>query len=245
MVVNRHQRGPLDFAVANTYGVAGMDGFFSTFDREHFKAQGGQVKVSGPGNVGALGHGALSKAAEGVNAFFRVHQPKGGAASAPGTVSGRAGTSSYMGILMADWVKQALEYGARHGSGNPQPTSGYRTEAESASLGFPGDEHTKPGPYPYGAVDFGGMDDAPALPLKMAVVRATRSFRYPLLAPIGFHDDGHASGTGHARGGLVLHGPPLFRGEGPQFYGAALQHNQPWATHQAPWSTHLSARDEA
>ena len=51
---------------------------------------------------------------------------------------------------------------------------------------------------------------------------------------------------GFARGGSPqLHGPPLFRGEGPPLYAAALRHNQPWATHQAPWSTHLNKREEA
>jgi hypothetical protein len=33
-------------------------------------------------------------------------------------------------------------------------------------------------------------------------VNATSGFKYPLLAPIGFVDDGHASGTGHKMGGI-------------------------------------------
>ena len=42
-------------------------------------------------------------------------------------------------------------------------------------------------------MDFGGYHTG--LAEKMSVVRATSDFAYPLLAPIGFVDDGHASGT--------------------------------------------------
>jgi hypothetical protein len=59
--------------------------------------------------------------------------------------------------------------------------------------------------YPHGAVDFGGYTTG--LAQKMSVVNATRDFKYPLLAPLGFHDDGHCSGTGHALGGRL----PWFR----------------------------------
>jgi hypothetical protein len=41
-----------------------------------------------------------------------------------------------------------------------------------------------------------------------------------------------------------IHGPPLFEAEGPEFYDAALRHNQGWATHQAPWSTSLTTSEE-
>jgi hypothetical protein len=44
----------------------------------------------------------------------------------------------------------------------------------------------------------------------MSYVNATRDFKWPLLAPIGFHDDGHASGTGHYKGGI--YGGTPFRG---------------------------------
>lgn len=37
---------------------------------------------------------------------------------------------------------------------------------------------------------------------------------------------------------------PLFREEGPEYYGKALKHNQRWATHDAPWSTDLNAHEE-
>jgi hypothetical protein len=41
----------------------------------------------------------------------------------------------------------------------------------------------------------------------MSYVHATAGYKYPLLAPKGFIDDGHASGTGHQLGGII--GPRL------------------------------------
>lgn len=116
-----------------------------------------------------------------------------------GGTEGPKGVGTYMGVPMANWVIEALRYAAAHGSGNPRPTSGYRP-------GF--DPHTATGTsehqgtqYPHGAVDFGGYTTGGAQ--KMAVVNATRGFKWPLLAPIGFHDEGHASGTGHYKGGIL------------------------------------------
>ncbi len=40
IVANRHQRPLLDMAVENTFGVGGIDGFFSAFDRPHYAATG-------------------------------------------------------------------------------------------------------------------------------------------------------------------------------------------------------------
>lgn len=112
---------------------------------------------------------------------------------------GKGGVGSFQGIPMANWVIDSLRYAQSKGV-EVRPTSGYRP-------GF--DPHTASGAsehqgtrYPHGAVDFGGYHDAAALAMKMAVVNATADFRYPLRAPIGFVDDGHASGTGHARGGI-------------------------------------------
>ncbi|HTU15633.1 MAG TPA: phage tail tip lysozyme [Solirubrobacterales bacterium] len=107
---------------------------------------------------------------------------------------------NYKGVPMADWVAGALEYAAKKGA-SPQPTSGYRSHAYNVSQGrfyFSEHEETK---YPGGAVDFGGYTTG--LSAKMSVVNATRDYKYPLLAPIGFRDDGHASGTGHRKGGLI------------------------------------------
>jgi hypothetical protein len=121
-----------------------------------------------------------------------------------GGTKGPKGVGTFNGIPMADWVIDSLNYGRKHGAyGNP--TSGYR----------PGyDPHTATGAsehqgtqYPHGAVDFGGYNDARALAEKLSYVHATAGFKYPLLAPKGFHDDGHASGTGHQLGGII--GPRL------------------------------------
>lgn len=120
-----------------------------------------------------------------------------------GPAYGPTGTSMYKGILMANWVRQSLEFAAAKGVA-PQPTSGYRSHAQNVAEGrnyFSEHEKTQ---YPGGAVDFGGMYGEPAAKAaKMSVVRATSSYKWPLLAPIGFVDDGHASGTGHQLGGLV------------------------------------------
>jgi hypothetical protein len=151
----------------------------------------------GPPTLRRIGQAATDKVTKAANA--RISRALAASASLVGTPGCPAGTSVYKGKRMATWVAQALRYAAAHGSGDPQPTSGYRP-------GF--DPHTATGTsehqgtqYPHGAVDFGGMVDPAAYPKKMAVVNATRGYRYPLLAPIGFRDDGHASGTGHQRGG--------------------------------------------
>jgi hypothetical protein len=114
--------------------------------------------------------------------------------------SGPNGVGTFEGVPMANWVIGSLKYGRKHGAfGNP--TSGYRP-------GF--DPHTPTGAsehqgtrYPHGAVDFGGYHDARALAEKLSYVHATAGYKYPLLAPKGFVDDGHASGTGHQRGGVL------------------------------------------
>ena len=161
--------------------------------------------VAGSGAVVAYGQQVINRITQGANQYLQANAPMAGitgGAGGPGPTGGPTGVGTYKGIPMANWVIASLQYAASKGV-SPQPTSGYRTEAHSAALGFPHDEHTFPGPYPHGAVDFGGMYDPPAYPKKMAVVNATRDFKWPLLAPIGFHDDGHASGTGHAFGGRL------------------------------------------
>lgn len=202
-----------------------------------------------PGWLSGLGSYIIDEVTSYITSGFR-EQKFGTIKHGRGSSFGPKGVGSYMGIPMANWVIESLQFAARKGVA-PQPTSGYRP-------GF--DPHTATGQsehagtqYPHGAVDFGGYTDPTALREKMAVVHATSNFKYPLLAPIGFHDDGHASGTGHQLGGLIglargghvkLHGPPLFRGEGPSWYGKALVHNKPWATHNAPWQTALSSHEE-
>lgn len=151
---------------------------------------------------------------------------------APGA-RGPKGVGTYKGVPMANWVIQALQYASAAGV-NAQPTSGYRppdqvvTGPVVAPQGHSEHQGTQ---YPHGAVDFGGPYDLAAKVVKDAVVAATRSFKYPLLAPIGFHDDGHASGTGHMLGGLIralsTGGPvPTSSGElvGASYYGGPTDH---------------------
>lgn len=116
--------------------------------------------------------------------------------------SGPQGLAVFKGVTMAKWIADELAWASARGWSG-QPTSGYR----------PGrDPHTASGnsehqglQYPHGAVDFGGFTDPNAYATKMALLALAQSQHYPgprLIAPIGFHDDGHLSGTGHAKGGL-------------------------------------------
>lgn len=164
----------------------------------------GEPQIIGPG--GALleiGQGAVKQAYTAAQAFYKKQQaklaPKGGAGYT-GPAFGPAGTSMFKGILMATWVRQALEYAESKGV-HTAPTSGYRPGYDPHTASGTS-EHSKT-QYPGGAVDFGGFVDPAAAVMRDAVVRATTSFKYPLLHPIGFHDDGHASGTGHMLGGFI------------------------------------------
>ena len=161
--------------------------------------KGGQLRK--PVLMGARGRparhrarAAVEKVYKGAKAYLDKHRPEDGAAFGP------KGVGSYKGVPMANWVIQALQYAASKGAA-PQPTSGYRSHAQNVAEGrtyFSEHEKTQ---YPGGAVDFGGYTTG--LAAKMSVVNATKGFKYPLLAPIGFRDDGHASGTGHQLGGLI------------------------------------------
>jgi hypothetical protein len=74
-ILNRHQQGPVNAALQATYGI-GLDQLFQRIRTPHYMAQGGQVQVSGPGVLGQLGHGALSKVVDAANAFIDKHRPK-------------------------------------------------------------------------------------------------------------------------------------------------------------------------
>lgn len=186
---------------------------------------GPEPRIMGGSALADIGQAAIAKVYQGAKHYLDTHQPTGGAT---GPAHGPKGTSMFKGILMATWVRQALEYAAKHGV-SPQPTSGYRSHAYNVSQGRTySSEHEKT-QYPGGAVDFGGFVDPAAAVARDAVVHATRSFKYPLLHPIGFRDDGHASGTGHMRGGLVFSsgGPvPPKTGElvGASYYGGPTDH---------------------
>lgn len=143
-----------------------------------------------------------------VNSRLAAMAPAGDGVSIPGggATSGPPGLAVFEGVTMAKWIANELEWGTQHGW-HGQPTSGYRP-------GF--DPHTKSGKsehalinYPGGAVDFGGFTDPGAYATKLALVELAARLNYPgprLKMPIGFHDDGHLSGTGHSLGGR-LSGP--------------------------------------
>jgi hypothetical protein len=159
--------------------------------------------VAGLGAMQALGQGVVNNVTKAANAYLQANAPMAGTSgggTAPGPTGGPTGVGTYKGIRMANWVIAALQYAASKGAG-PQPTSGYRPGFDPHTL-TGGSEHAGT-QYPHGAVDFGGYTDPVAFANKMAVVNATSGFKWPLLAPIGFHDDGHASGTGHALGGRL------------------------------------------
>lgn len=212
MVVNRHQRPLLDYAVSQSLGVGGMEGFFGSHDRPHNFAKGGEVKANGSTLMSQLAVAAVTKASKTANHYLGGRRPTPGTSTGGGLFTGRtpSGTAMFQGFPVDKWIIPELKYAVAHGWGG-RITSGYRTPAHSAELGYPGDEHTKKGPYPYGAVDFGGMHEAAATANRAAFLAATKGYRGPKLKlPIGFVDDGHMSGTGHARGGRV----PMMAGGG-------------------------------
>jgi hypothetical protein len=193
---------PHEVARIGPHNLAAMN---AAVPRQKGGSIGPEPQIGGAGALHDVGQGSIHKAYAAAEKFFNAQKAKFSSTSGgyTGPAEGPAGTSMYKGVLMATWVRQALEYGAAHGSGDPQPTSGYRSHAQNVSEGRNYTSEHEFTQYPGGAVDFGGMVDPGSRPLKMAVVNATRNFRYPLLAPVGFRDDGHASGTGHMRGGFI------------------------------------------
>lgn len=205
MVVNSHQRPLLDAAVADKYGVGGMPGFFNRYDTPHMAAGGiTEPQLHGPdgffkdaGQAG-LHQDTLAARKKAARLQRRARSVSGGVYEGPTP----PGVGSWGGFPVDKWIIPELNYARAHGW-HGDITSGWRTEAKSAELGFPHDEHTKTS-YPGGAVDFGGMTDPAGAANRAAFIRATAGYKGAhLLTPEGFHDDGHMSGTGHAKGGIV------------------------------------------
>lgn len=122
-----------------------------------------------------------------------------------GASSGPPGLATFEGITMSKWIANELAWATQHGW-HGQPTSGYRPG--SITINGTPSQHGLIN-YPGGAVDFGGFTDPAAYATKLALVQLAQSQNYPgprLKMPIGFHDDGHLSGTGHKTGGV--HGLP-------------------------------------
>lgn len=80
VVLNRHQRPMVDAALAASYGVNGLPGFFNRYDRPHYMARGGiaHPTISGPDPLRSLGQGAIDKVFKAAQMFLQAHKPKGG-----------------------------------------------------------------------------------------------------------------------------------------------------------------------
>lgn len=159
--------------------------------------------VKGTGVMATLAKSMLAKATGSANAYLGAHSPS---ATGGGATSGPPGLTTFEGVEMAQWIANELEWATRHGW-HGQPTSGYRPGFDPHAPD--GSEHALID-YPGGAVDFGGMTGDPAAyATKLALVELAARLDYPgprLEMPIGFQDDGHLSGTGHAAGGFLAGG---------------------------------------
>jgi hypothetical protein len=164
--------------------------------------------VTGSGAIAALIRAGLGKVTGAANAYLGAHggsEASGGSVTAAGGVPTGGGFSasqlgSFDGFQVAKWAIPELQYARAHGWTGPI-TSGYRAGADPKAPG--GSMHALD-IYPGGAVDFGGEHEAAARANRAAFIRATAGYTgRRLLTPIGFVDDGHMSGTGHARGGLL------------------------------------------
>lgn len=154
-----------------------------------------------PGWLTGVGKFLLDKAGDWIKDQV-THVTGGG----EGTAKGPAGIGSFEGLPMANWVIDALQY-ARGKGFTGKATSGYRSHAENVAHGRLYRSEHEGTQYPHGAVDFGGFTTG--LSTKLAFTKAVAGYKYPLINPIGFRDDGHASGTGHRMGGLYGVVPPF------------------------------------
>lgn len=76
VVLNRHQRPMVDRAVANQYGVNGLDGFFSAFNRPHYAAKGGQLtepRITGPEPLRAAGQHSVDRVFKAAAKYLSTH----------------------------------------------------------------------------------------------------------------------------------------------------------------------------
>lgn len=195
--------------------AAGLGGGAAAAAFKQIKTPG----VSGAGPIAEMARAALRKGGSAANAYERAHMPApavgaggvGAAISGGGATSGPAGLATFEGVLMSQWIANELEWATKHGW-HGQPTSGYRP-GRDPNTPTGASEHALIA-YPGGAVDFGGPVDPAAYHTKLALVELAARLNYPgprLKMPvftynpgaIGGGDDGHLSGDGHARGGLV------------------------------------------
>ena len=146
VVLNRHQRPMVDAAVAQTYGVSGLGGFFNRYDRPHYMARGGigpgSNKVDSPRLTGTpdaardYGQGGLDMFTEAARKMLRREQaeayagPKGGSWSGgSGAYPGVSGDTDFMPAL-----GMALSKMSKAAGQSIYVQSGWRSYAEQAAL---------------------------------------------------------------------------------------------------------------
>jgi predicted nucleic acid-binding Zn-ribbon protein len=172
-------------------------------------ANGGEVAVSGPRALAAIGHAGLGKVVTAMNRYIDAHRPKVGAGGA--NVPAGKGTEVMDGYPVADWIWKILE-AARHAGVDFTVSSGFRTDAEQLAiwnsgvrpaakpkaLGGPGSNHEGT-VYPAGAVDI--APGADALDAWLEHSRWANTLIYAgAKDPVHFS---HPHGGGYQRGGVV------------------------------------------
>lgn len=203
-VFNRHQRPMVDAALQNTYGVSGLGGFFSKYDRPHYMARGGmagddfnlpKATLTGtPDTAREVGQKGLDEFHKYALKYYKAH------AIPPGAVD-------FDGKKIAGWIAPILKWARSAGWGG-SVTSGLRTYAEQAALyaarasnpnpvAPPGQSNHEGTVYPRGAVD---VSDYTGL---NALVDSPEGPFPGKLKWYGMGDPPHFSGTGHARGGFI------------------------------------------
>jgi len=153
--ITQHQSPLLDRAVYNEYGVAGLDGFFSTFNRPHYMAKGGlhEPRLSGPDPLRALGQAGIHKGFSAAEAYVKKHRPKttvGGVSgySGPPASFGQLGDNAYVDAhTLAVTAYLDRKFGL-------SMSSGFRSVQHNAEIGgAPGSLHTHGSPDNPGATD--------------------------------------------------------------------------------------------
>jgi TP901 family phage tail tape measure protein len=146
VVLNRHQRPLVDRALANEYGVAGLPGFFSTFDHPHYMAKGGQLAhpeiAGGTAPMRHMGQAMVDRVYRAEEAYIKAHRPKPGV----GGVAGYTGPPASMRQLGDPrWVDAhtlAVTAFLDRKFGLTM-SSGYRSPQHNAEIGgAPGSLHT-------------------------------------------------------------------------------------------------------
>lgn len=92
-------------------------------------ATGGSVKVSGPGVLASIGHGALAKAVEASNRFLKAHMPKASPKTGPLGTGSASGVEQLAQIVMKQFPGLVITSGYRPGD------PGYHGLNEARDLG--------------------------------------------------------------------------------------------------------------